>query len=50
MTAASEPSQTDPTLLAPTGKIPVAETEIIEPARRPIQEVVHPGERFVIDV
>ncbi|WP_342348238.1 VacJ family lipoprotein [uncultured Nitrospira sp.] len=50
MAAASEPSQTDPTLLVPSGEIPVAETGIIEPARRPIEEVVHPGERFVIDV
>ncbi|MCA9499256.1 MAG: alpha/beta fold hydrolase, partial [Nitrospira sp.] len=50
MAAASESSRTDSTPPVPSDKIPVAETGIIEPARRPIQEVVYPGKRFVIDV
>ncbi|WP_447965334.1 MlaA family lipoprotein [Nitrospira sp. Ecomares 2.1] len=50
MAAASEPSRTDPTLPVPRDNTPVVEQVIIEPARRPIQDVVQPGERYVIDV
>jgi len=49
LTVTSEPG-TDPTLLVSSGKIPDSETGMIEPARRSIQEVVRPGERYVIDV
>lgn len=49
LAAASEP-QTDPILLVSSGMIPDSESGTIEPARRPVQEVVRPGERFVIDV
>ena len=49
LAAASEP-QTDPALLVHSGKIPDSETGMIEPARRQVEDVVRPGERFLVDV
>jgi phospholipid-binding lipoprotein MlaA len=37
-------------LLVSAGSVPNSEGGMIEPARRPVEDVVHPGARFLIDV